>query len=494
MATKKIQSITSLKNAVTDELKTLGFVKKYDSIYEAVVISAKDIQKNGRLIVRLIGENVKITDLPDEYVKSEAHLNLTVRWSSPFAGATNISNTIKSGLSTLPGSSPASDPDKVYDGTQRSYGMWMIPPDVGNKVLVMFIGGDLAKGVVVGCLYQNLMNHMVPGIAKSRTFTSVESELKETPTAEYNKASDIASDVDYTKSRSSDGLTPTDNIKRAVHTPHYNGLKEQGLEEDSTRGLTSSSARRESPSKVFGILTPDANQFVMDDGDQQLIRLRTKSGAQILLDETNGNVYIINKKGTGWIEMDDAGKIDVWANDSISIRSHKDINIRADRDLNLESGRDINVRTTQTTATGQPSDTTGILPSANGAFNLDVAGALNIKTVDATTITSGKEFHLQSSANHLSAIKVDGSSGNTEINSAGNHHETASAIHMNGPAAVAAIPYGGLTAKVDTDGNLFFTNTLYTRNSEDKRNTEKVGTILTRFPSREPFARQEYTD
>ena len=131
---------------------------------------------------------------------------------------------------------------------------------------------------------------------------------------------------------------------------------------------------------------------------------------------------------------------------------------------------------------------------AERGLRSNVAGALNIKTVDATTITSGKEFHLQSSANYLSAIKVGDSSGNTEINSAGNHHETASAIHMNGPAAVAATPYGGLTAKVDTDGNLFFTNTLYTRNSEDKRNTERVGTILTRFPTREPFARQEYTD
>ncbi len=489
MATKKIQSITSLKNAVTDELKTLGFVKKYDSIYEAVVISAKDIQKNGRLVVRLIGENVKTTDLPDEYVKSEAHLNLTVRWSSPFAGATNISNTIKSGLSTLPGSSPASDPDKVYDGTQRSYGMWMIPPDVGNKVLVMFIGGDLAKGVVVGCLYQNLMNHMVPGIAKSRTFTSVESELKETPTAEYNKASDIASDVDYTKSRSSDGLTPTDNIKRAVHTPHYNGLKEQGLEEDNTRGLTSSSARRESPSKVFGILTPDANQFVMDDGDQQLIRLRTKSGAQILLDETNGNVYIINKKGTGYVEINDAGKIDVWANDSISVRSQKDINFRADRDLNIESGRHINIKAHKTNETGQPSDTTKTLTPVDGNLNLDVEGQVRIKTGGETKITSGASFNLSTTgSNHFTA------SANTEILSGGNHHETASAIHMNGPEAAGASNYGGLTVKANDRGELYFTNTLYTRNSEDKRNTEKVGTILTRFPSREPFARQEYTD
>lgn len=486
MATKKIQTITSLKNAVTDELKTLGFVKTYDGIYEAVVVSAKDIQKNGRLVVRLIGTNVKITDLPDEYAKSESHLNITVRWSSPFAGATNINNTIRSGLVN-----PHSDqePDKTYDGAQRSYGMWMIPPDVGNKVLVMFIGGDLAKGVIVGCLYQNLMNHMVPGIARSRTFTSVESELKETPTTEYNKSSDVAGDVDYTKSRSSDGLTPQDNIKRAVHTPHYNGLKEQGLEEDTTRGLTSSSARRESPSKVFGILTPDANQFVMDDGDQQLIRLRTKSGAQILLDETNGNVYIINKKGSGYVEIDNDGKIDVWANDSISVRSQKDINFRADRDLNIESGRHINIKAHKTNETGQPSDTTKTLTPVDGNLNLDIEGQVNVKTGGTTKITSGASFNLSTTgSNHFTA------SANTEILSGGNHHETASAIHMNGPAAAGASNYGGLTVKANAKGELYFTNTLYTRNSEDKRNTERVGTILTRFPSREPFARQEYTD
>ena len=57
-----------------------------------------------------------------------------------------------------------------------------------------------------------------------------------------------------------------------------------------------------------------------------------------------------------------------------------------------------------------------------------------------------------------------------------------------------ATPYSGLTAKVDSDGNLFFTNTLYRRDSDTgNRNTEKVSTILTRFPSREPFAREEFT-
>lgn len=489
MATFKSSSISSIRNPLSDAQKKLGSVHKYEGIYEAIVVHSADIQKNGRLKVRLVNHNVPIDFIDDnEKRDGKSHLNITVQWTSPFAGATNINNTVATG-EALDGEK---DPDKTFGGTQKSYGMWMVPPDVGNRVLVMFINGDIAKGVVVGCMFQSMMNHMVPGIARSKTFTSDEKFL-EVPVAEYNKASDEANNIDWSVNRIEAEGKPVDNVSRPTHTEHFNGLKEQGLEQDSKRGLTDSSARRESPSKVFGILTPDANQFVMDDGDQKLIRLRTKSGAQILLDETNGNVYIINKKGTGWIEMDDAGKIDVWANDSISIRSHKDINIRADRDLNLESGRDINVRTTQTTATGQPSDTTGILPGVNGAFNLDVAGALNIKTVDATTITSGKEFHLQSSANYLSAIKVNNSSGNTEIKSAGNHNETATEIHMNGPVAASATTYSGLTAKVDADGNLFFTNTLYTRDATTgNRNTEKLSTILTRFPTREPFAREEF--
>ncbi len=486
MATKKITRISNVKNLESDSAKSLGHVKTYDGIYEAIVISAADIQKNGRLTVRLIGANVNVDFLPDSFDVNETHLNLTVRWSSPFAGATNINNNIAPGEIVTPHLN--TDPSKTYSGSQRSYGMWMIPPDVGNKVLVMFVGGDISRGVVVGCLYQHLMNHMVPGIARSGTFTSNDEESKDCPVTEYNKLSEIADDVDWTKERKSTS-EPESGIKRPTHTPHFEGLREQGLESDTNRGLTSSSARRETPSKVFGILTPDANQFVMDDGDQQLIRLRTKSGAQILLDESNGNVYIINKKGSGYVEIDNDGKIDVWANDSISVRSQKDINFRADRDFNIESGRHINIKAHKTSDSGQPSDTTNILTSVEGNLNLDVEGSVNIKTGNNTKITSGSDFHLSTTgANHFTA------SASTNIKSGGDHIETATNVHMNGPEAAGASNYGGLTVKANAKGELYFTNTLYTRSPDtDTRNTERVGTILTRFPSREPYAREEYT-
>ena len=484
MATHKTSAISSIRNPFSDSQKKLGNVYTYNGIYEAIVISSKDVQKNGRLKVRLVNNNTNV-----DYVEendAQSYLDITVQWSSPFAGATNIKDTISTGTATLPGSSATTDPDKTYDGTQKSYGMWMIPPDIGNRVLVMFVNGDIARGIVIGCMYQPLMNHMVPGIARSKTFTANDGETLEVPVAEYNKASDEAKNVDWKTKRDSTGQTPTDNVKRPSHTPHFNGLKEQGLEQDTVRGLTSSSARRESPSQVFGILTPGGHQFVMDDADQKLVRLRTTSGAQILLDESNGNVYIINKKGTGWVEIDDSGKIDVWANDSISIRSHKDINLRADRDLNIESGRNINVKTHQTTSDNQPSDTTNLLAGI-GAFNLDIAGELNVKSGSTTKITSGSNFNL-----NTTGVNLFTASGNTSIKSGGQHIETASQIHMNGPAAAEATTFDGLSVKVDSEGNLYFTNTLYTRNGEGNRETEKIGTILTRFPTREPFARETF--
>ena len=56
--TKRPIYISSIANPHMDKDKTLGHVKTYDGIYEAVVVSAEDIQKNGRLVVRLIDTNV----------------------------------------------------------------------------------------------------------------------------------------------------------------------------------------------------------------------------------------------------------------------------------------------------------------------------------------------------------------------------------------------------------------------------------------------------
>lgn len=278
---------------ITDSKIYLGFVK-----------SNVDVQKMGRLAVYIpeLGTN------PED--KDQWHI---ASYASPFAGASSIRDTI-------PGS-------HAEEGSQHSYGFWMIPPDLENQVLVLFINGEASKCVWFACMYQQNMNHMVPGIASDNSFQEgVDKVLP--PVVEYNK-DDPAIDA-------SSPIRPRFN---ALHE----GLSAQGLYTDFERGPSSGSARRESPSKVFGFNTPRANSiYIDDDPSNELIRLRTRSGTQILVHETNGYVYINSGSGNSWVEVSDDG-IDIYSKGSVSVRAEQDFNVRAERNINLDAAGTINV-------------------------------------------------------------------------------------------------------------------------------------------------------
>ena len=130
----------------------------------------------------------------------------------------------------------------------------------------------------------------------------------------------------------------------------------------------------------------------MDDGDvngqNELVRIRTRTGHQILLHNTNDLIYIGNSTGTTWLEMTSHGKIDIFAQDSISIHTEGDFNFRADRDFNLEAGRNFKITTMGSNA-GDVSITSGgnlnvtgtkFLMSSPGDFNLSAGGNMNLHT------------------------------------------------------------------------------------------------------------------
>jgi hypothetical protein len=262
---------------------------------------------------------------------------------------------------------------KNFKDTQQSYGMWMVPPDLGTTVMVIFIEGEYNQGYWIGCVPELFQNHMIPGIAaqslSSTWLSSEEEQLYGTtylPVAEYNK-----------KQNQSDALNSTESIQKPIH-PFAKQLAKQGLLTDVVRGVTSSSARREIPSSVFGISTPGpldkegkkapityagntgqavpvnrlgGTTFVMDDGavdesgniTNELVRIRTRTGHQILLHNTDDLIYIANSQGTAWIELTSNGKIDIFAQDSVSIHTEKDFNIQAGNDVNIEAGRNVNI-------------------------------------------------------------------------------------------------------------------------------------------------------
>ena len=171
----------------------------------------------------------------------------------------------------------------------------------------------------------------------------------------------------------------------------------QGLINDAIRGTTTTSARREAPSQTYGFLTPgpvdtskttqdsiDGNggkrlggsSFYLDDGaTQEHVRIRTRSGAQLLIDETNGIVYAINKAGTGWIQMDADGNVDIFGAKSVSVRAQEDINLRADRNVNIEAGDSINMRAASAIAV----QTNSFDVNADAGIVFDAAGKMSLK-------------------------------------------------------------------------------------------------------------------
>ena len=432
-----------------------------------------------------------------------------VRYLSPFAGNTSVRHE----------GTNSSD----FNDVQKSYGFWAVPPDIGTTVMVIFIDGDPNQGYWMGCVLDVFQNHMVPGIAASKQVAVTEEQRRKygtdyLPVAEFHKGSKKLENPNV------------ERFAKPVH-PFADRLVQQGLLLDTTRGVTSSSARREIPSGVFGISTPgplDASpgakrgklgyegnvqapvsrlggsSFVMDDGDingqNELVRLRTRTGHQILMHNSQDLIYIANSKGTAWIEMTSNGKIDIYAADSVSIHSEQDFNFRADRDINFEAGRNIHVRAGKNMETniagynyltvdgdqkisvrGTHDETIGGLTkiSVGNSYNLAVAN--DIKSNAGATINFGAE----------GTISI-GTAGQLNLGANGNILASGSAIHLNGPSAGAPAPAD--VAETPPDLPLFsLPNKQVSYGWSDGKfyNTGTIKTIMQRVPTHEPWPQHE---
>lgn len=338
-------------------------------VYVGKIKDNRDILSMGRL-------RVWIRDLdPDE--DHEAGWQ-TVSYCTPFGGATPIRN--RSGIAKS---------SNTFEDTQKTYGWWGIPPDLDNLVLCVFADGQQSQGFWIGCIFQEQMNSMVPAIG---------TDDNKVPKAEYNRADSKAAGVER------DDAPPDrpehTTLKEGLRTQ---GLLITGDKIDFDRGLATASAKRkkdhqdkfgdsstnksvftnhrDQPAKVYGFLSPGGTQFVFDDlENNEYVRLRTKTGAAITIHEGTGFVYMINKDGSAWVELAADGNIDVWSNVSVNIRAQQDINLRADRDILIEAGRDIHMK-----AVGE---------QGNGDIKIQSAGDMDT-TVGATSrINVSSNYHL----------------------------------------------------------------------------------------------------
>jgi hypothetical protein len=292
----------------------------------------------------------------------------TVSYASPFMGTTDIASTA--------GSTP--NTENKFTNTPHTYGMWMVPPDIGIEVIVIFIAGDPMRGYWIACVNSALSRYMIPAIAAAGNLAlaGASADVKSTltthsvaPVTEYN-------DNDPTIAQNPAFYTNS----KPVHEPQYKVLKQQGLDRDFSRGLISSSSQRESPSTVFGISTPgrpyndpadDPNflakvqagtlteadyayktrkgghSLVMDDGDltgqDQLVRLRTAGGHQIMMNDSDNTLYINHADGSSWIELTTEGTVNIFTDSGFNVRTQGTLNLHSDLDVNINAGGSINL-------------------------------------------------------------------------------------------------------------------------------------------------------
>jgi hypothetical protein len=469
----------------------------------------------------------------------------TVRCATPFFGNTgfefmgqntaNPNRTQGEQALNQQGTAGSSSFD-AYNDTQKSYGMWMVPPDVGVTVLVVFIDGDPSQGYWIACVPPRFANHMVPAIGGS-----TEVDIDQASKQKYNTKQPLpVAEINKRINGQKDKITDPERIKKAVH-PIADRFLEQGLLEDDARGVTTTTARREVPSMVFGISTPGpldrrngakkanigsregqtntpvpvsrlgGTQFVMDDGDDRFqrstpagtgpvkyanvlagekgdptipyneyFRVRTRTGHQLLMHNSEDLIYIGNAKGTTWIELTSNGKIDIYAQDSISIHTQNDLNIKADRDINMEAGRNINLKT------------------LTGRCHMDVATDWKVTVGRNNQITVGQNWeHVVGAASKITTAEgfdvstgqdnKFSAAGSTHIASGGRHYETATRIDMNGPPArlaTAATPIEQLSLHQNP-----VTNTAVGWNAKYQDGT--VSSIMKRIPMHEPWILHE---
>ena len=436
--------------------------------FYGVVKNTNDSIRSGRI-------QVYITAFSDGSEDDETKWT-TVSYMPQFFGSTPY-NPAREGLGSY------------IDGNSNSYGMWFTPPDVGITVLCVFVNGDRSQGYYIGTAPDQSIGHMVPAIGASKAFVAENqnqatyfSGATQLPVVEIN-TNNIALEE---SGRFFDKPKPVQSVVAET-------MFRQGLIKDAQRGPISSSSQRESPSAVFGISTPgpavyqggmqlgeiqqkveagelkpqDLNvigrvgghSIVMDDGDTdgntRLLRFRTTAGHQITMSDSGDFFYITHANGLAWFELGAQGTLDVYATNSINLRTRGDINLHADRDINMYAGGSIKAKAIE-----------NITLQADADFTTIAQQNLKLYSKSYIGIKADGSLALQSATGSWdggSALKF-----------------TAGGIDLNGPAADAVTAPNNLTTTILDD-------TTFSSATGWNVETDGLESIVTRAPTHEPY-------
>jgi hypothetical protein len=356
---------------------------------------------------------------------------VTVSYMTPFYGVTT-----PSGANTGFGE---------YTKNPNSYGMWNSQPDIGTTVICIFINGDPNYGFWIGCVPQAEALQMVPAIGGTDNIVPNAGEAKGLGGAVRLPVVNLNSN--------NEGIANSNRFltdAKPVHSYVASILAQQGLVRDPIRGVIGSSAQRETPSRVgWGVSTPgrpiyeggftdetiaDAatnsgqrsglkviarrggHTLVMDDGDilgrDQLVRIRSSLGHQILMSDDGQTLFIIHANGQSYIEMGKEGTIDMYSTNSFNVRTQGDLNLHADNNININAGKQLNISADAIAISSEKETTqkvgTDFSLYASGQYTTKVDGKMSFASgadssfySDAITYFNGSKINLNTGASSL---------------------------------------------------------------------------------------------
>ena len=370
-----------------------------------IVKNNVDPTRSGRLQVYISDLGSDDPDSPDGWA--------TVSYMTPFYG------------SVEPTAGQSGDGD--FAANPASYGMWNSPPDLGTTVICIFINGDPNYGFWIGCVPKAEALHMVPAIGASQNIIT----NNNTEAQSYGGAEQLpVTNINTNNSAIADGNNFLDEPK-PVHSYLSTILFKQGLIRDPLRGPITTSAQRESPSRVgWGVSSPgrpifaggytDASivqaaqsgkdsagmtvisrrgghSIVMDDGDligrDQLVRMRSSSGHQLLMSDDGQTIFIIHANGQSWIEMGKEGTIDMFCTNSFNVRTQGDINFHADTNINIHAKKKLNIKAEDIYIQSEKSTShkvgTDYKVETSGKYNLKVGGTMSFQSGGEGSFNAG---------------------------------------------------------------------------------------------------------
>jgi FtsP/CotA-like multicopper oxidase with cupredoxin domain len=230
-------------------------------------------------------------------------------------------------------------------------------------------------------------------------------------------------------------------------------------------GLTPQDARKKlnsgtvKPNEINVIGRMGGHTFVMDDGDidgnNQLFRLRTAKGHQIMMNDTGDFLQIMHANGQSWIELGVEGTVDVFSTNSVSIRTQGDLNLHADQDINMYAGRDIKMKS---------------------AKNITLDATVDMSLIAQASMSIYSKATIGIKADGTLALQSEGGSWN----GGGSLAFTGGGIDLNGPAA-ASVTAPTAIEKTTLDDTSFNSSTGW------QVKAGALESIVTRAPTHEPY-------